>query len=52
MSLEAVVHGASAHRFRESLDVAANPTCQRCVCSLNHQKENGPALNVSEATSA
>ena len=53
MSLEAVVHSASARRFRESLNVATNSTCQRCVCSLNYpQKEKGPAHIVGEAISA
>lgn len=33
-SLEQIVNGPEAVRFRESLDVAANPICQKCVCSL------------------
>ena len=31
----ATVNGPRAIAFRKSLDVASNPTCQRCVCSLN-----------------
>ena len=31
----ATVNSARAIAFRKSLDVATNPTCQRCVCSLN-----------------
>ena len=29
-----VLNGPQAVAFRESLDVVANPTCRRCVCSL------------------
>jgi MoaA/NifB/PqqE/SkfB family radical SAM enzyme len=36
-TLEEVVNGDAARAFRESLDIATNPTCQRCVCSLNHR---------------
>lgn len=32
--LTQVVTSPQAATFRESLDVASNPTCQRCVCSL------------------
>jgi MoaA/NifB/PqqE/SkfB family radical SAM enzyme len=35
-SLQEVVNGDPARAFRQSLDVATNPTCQRCVCSLNY----------------
>lgn len=30
-----VLNGPQAIAFRDSLDVATNPTCQSCVCSLN-----------------
>jgi MoaA/NifB/PqqE/SkfB family radical SAM enzyme len=33
-TLGAVVNGPQAIAFRESLRVAEDPTCQRCVCSL------------------
>jgi MoaA/NifB/PqqE/SkfB family radical SAM enzyme len=33
-TLGAVLNGPRASAFRESLRVADNPTCQRCVCSL------------------
>jgi len=36
-TLYEVVNGDSALRFRESLDVATNPVCQRCVCSLSYR---------------
>jgi Fe-coproporphyrin III synthase len=35
--LESVLTSRTARRFRDSLDVATNPTCQRCVCSLNYK---------------
>ena len=33
--LEAALNSASAVQFRRGLDVAADDTCRRCVCSLN-----------------
>lgn len=33
-SLEAAINGPEAREFRASLDVASNPVCRRCVCSL------------------
>ncbi len=33
-SLEEILNGPEALRFRESLDVAADPICKKCVCSL------------------
>jgi Fe-coproporphyrin III synthase len=39
-TLEEVVNGEAARAFRQSLKVSENPTCQRCVCSLNyHDKQ-------------
>jgi MoaA/NifB/PqqE/SkfB family radical SAM enzyme len=35
-TLEEVVNGETARLFRENLNVRKNPTCRRCVCSLNH----------------
>jgi Fe-coproporphyrin III synthase len=37
-TLEEVVNGEPARIFRESLNVRENPTCRRCVCSLNYQE--------------
>jgi Fe-coproporphyrin III synthase len=34
-SLFAVLNGPAAVTFRSKLDVANNPVCRRCVCSLN-----------------
>jgi Fe-coproporphyrin III synthase len=36
-SLEEVLNGDDALNFRANLDVASNPTCNRCVCSLNYR---------------
>ena len=33
--LDEALNAAPAREFRESLDVAGNSTCQRCVCSLH-----------------
>jgi len=33
-ALAAILNGEDAINFRRSLDVATNPVCQRCVCSL------------------
>jgi len=41
-SLEEVVNGRAAISFRSSLDVASNPVCNRCVCSLNYREGNPP----------
>jgi Fe-coproporphyrin III synthase len=35
-TLEAVINGEAARVFRQSLSVSENPTCRRCVCSLNY----------------
>jgi len=34
-SLEEVLNKESSVRFRKALNMAANPTCERCVCYLN-----------------
>ena len=36
-TLEEVVNGETARLFRKSLKVSENPTCRRCVCSLNYR---------------
>jgi Fe-coproporphyrin III synthase len=36
-TLEEVLNGEAAQEFRQSLDIETNPTCQRCVCSLNYR---------------
>lgn len=35
-SLEDAINSDDAQQFRRNLDVARNPVCQRCVCSLNY----------------
>jgi Fe-coproporphyrin III synthase len=37
MSLEEVINGEDALAFRSALDIPSNPTCNRCVCSLNYR---------------
>jgi MoaA/NifB/PqqE/SkfB family radical SAM enzyme len=34
-TLQEIVNGPEALRFRASLDIATNPVCRRCVCSLH-----------------
>jgi Fe-coproporphyrin III synthase len=36
-TLEEVINGEAAQKFRRSLDVEADATCRRCVCSLNYR---------------
>ena len=36
--LKAVLNGPAAVKFRSTLDIAANPICRRCVCSLNWER--------------
>lgn len=40
-TLEQVINGQEARRFRASLDVSGNGVCQRCVCSLNYKAPQG-----------
>jgi MoaA/NifB/PqqE/SkfB family radical SAM enzyme len=41
-NLEEVVNGRAAISFRSSLDLASNPICNRCVCSLNYREGAAP----------
>lgn len=43
-SLEAAINSEQALKFRSTLNVAENPICRRCVCSLNYQ---GAAMTSS-----
>jgi len=36
LSLDDALNAAPARDFRVSLDIAGNPICQHCVCSLHH----------------
>jgi MoaA/NifB/PqqE/SkfB family radical SAM enzyme len=36
-TLAEVVTGEAAQKFRQSLDIENDPTCRRCVCSLNYR---------------
>ena len=40
-TLEEVINGLEARRFRASLNVNENAICQRCVCSLNYKRPQG-----------
>ena len=35
-ALEEIINGEAAQAFRRRLDVASNPVCRNCVCSLYH----------------
>jgi sulfatase maturation enzyme AslB (radical SAM superfamily) len=39
-TLEEAINSAEAKQFRQALDVARDPTCRRCVCSLNYKRHN------------
>ncbi len=41
-TLEQALNSNPAQHFRSTLDVASNPTCQRCVCSLNYTAPSTP----------
>ena len=38
MTLEEALNTPAARHFRQTLDVATDPTCRRCVCSLNYRR--------------
>ncbi len=38
-SLDQILNSAHALKFREQLDIARDPVCRRCVCSLNYGKK-------------
>jgi len=42
-TLPDIVNGPEALQFRANLDVASNPTCRRCVCSLYIPQNEFPA---------
>jgi MoaA/NifB/PqqE/SkfB family radical SAM enzyme len=41
-ALPEILNGPQALKFRANLDIASNPVCQQCVCSLYIQKTNEP----------
>jgi MoaA/NifB/PqqE/SkfB family radical SAM enzyme len=41
---EAVLNGHNAAVFRRSLDIATNPVCRRCVCSLSRPRGNSSTI--------
>ena len=40
-TLQDILNSESAQSFRQSLSIAENPTCKRCVCSLHLPLESG-----------
>jgi Fe-coproporphyrin III synthase len=48
-SLAQILNSPPALEFRRSLDVAANPICRKCVCSLNWKPSNLAAANTKVA---
>jgi MoaA/NifB/PqqE/SkfB family radical SAM enzyme len=48
--LHEILNSAEALQFRANLDVASDPICQRCVCSL-HVPDPG-AIDVKPAVAA
>ncbi len=47
-SLMDVINGQRAVAFRAALDVASNPVCRRCVCSLNRPMEHSPRYTPAD----
>jgi hypothetical protein len=47
-TLGAVLNGPQAVAFREGLQVADNPICQRCVCSLYVETRSGDQPTVQQ----
>jgi MoaA/NifB/PqqE/SkfB family radical SAM enzyme len=45
--LEQILNGPVAKAFRQNLDVATNPVCRKCVCSLNWKPGVSKAENAS-----
>jgi MoaA/NifB/PqqE/SkfB family radical SAM enzyme len=45
-SLHEIVNSPDALQFRANLDIAGNPVCRRCVCSLHIQRQDQPALKL------
>src|SRR5581483_3799067 len=46
-TLEEIVNGEAARKFRERLDVESNPVCQRCVCALHRDGSLRDAVPAS-----
>jgi len=48
--LATVINSEGGKTFRATLDVASNPICQRCVCSLNYSSQHDKSRPVSVST--
>lgn len=49
-TLDQVINGPDARQFRASLNIGENPTCQRCVCSLNYVPETSGEWHSASAS--
>jgi len=47
-----IINGVDALRFRSTLDIRTNPTCQRCVCSLYLARPNEAEFRSEQAGAA
>jgi MoaA/NifB/PqqE/SkfB family radical SAM enzyme len=50
-TLAEILNRSEAISFREQLDVARNPVCRRCVCSLHYPVSDGRSLEPNIAAS-
>jgi Fe-coproporphyrin III synthase len=46
-TLMEAINSPAAIAFRETLDVASNPVCRRCVCSLNWRNEPVAEIKIN-----
>jgi MoaA/NifB/PqqE/SkfB family radical SAM enzyme len=48
-SLEEAINSDDAQQFRRTLNIAEDPTCRRCVCSLNYKKPTLPENGLRQS---
>jgi MoaA/NifB/PqqE/SkfB family radical SAM enzyme len=49
-TLAQIVNGPTAVTFRESLNVAENPICRRCICSLYLAEASSPSNRIASSS--
>src|SRR5262249_28934601 len=49
-TLEGAINSIEAQSFRSTLNIAENPVCQRCVCSLHYRDNSAKGRSPSEAS--
>jgi len=49
--LKEILNSEQALAFRAELDIASNPICNRCVCSLNYREPEASASRLSHGSS-